>query len=210
MDHRQRIENEFLELVSEYEQNPKIISLFWMMELDSLIKQCQEHQQVGLEKTIEDFLNDMHVLYRAMLLEQQIDYDSDDDSEDHDSGDDSQNENQVQSMTRDDLLEESRQRMEQELHDRLARANIYEEHALRLQERMNPIEFAAPLKTLDPSLIAFIKEKETYGSCDCSICLESANPSVQLQCGHGYHASCIIAWIQRDYSCPFCRQSFAL
>ena len=40
----------------------------------------------------------------------------------------------------------------------------------------------------------------------CSVCLEN-NPSLQLQCGHVYHRSCIIACLQRKRECVLCRTS---
>lgn len=45
---------------------------------------------------------------------------------------------------------------------------------------------------------------------DCAICLTefAAGDEIRLlpQCGHGFHVSCIDAWLRSHSSCPSCRQ----
>lgn len=52
------------------------------------------------------------------------------------------------------------------------------------------------------------------GNCDskevdiCSICLDEYEKNEamgRLDCGHGYHAHCIKAWLSRKNVCPLCR-----
>lgn len=44
---------------------------------------------------------------------------------------------------------------------------------------------------------------------DCSICLEefcsNERKVVKIQCGHVYHESCILKWLDNSHSCPLCR-----
>ena len=104
--------------------------------------------------------------------------------------------------------------LEQELQQRLQHAQIMETHEFQLQNRLQselyPSEIPSRLKTYPPSFIEQIKNHEKGPSCDCSICLEVAETPVKLYCGHQFHSSCIIEWIKRDFSCPFCRQKFQL
>lgn len=40
----------------------------------------------------------------------------------------------------------------------------------------------------------------------CSICLETLDAPEVLECGHGFHASCLVRWFrQGNTSCPLCR-----
>jgi hypothetical protein len=43
---------------------------------------------------------------------------------------------------------------------------------------------------------------------ECSICLESCDHCVKLECGHYFHVECINSWLEEqgmDPSCPNCR-----
>ena len=45
---------------------------------------------------------------------------------------------------------------------------------------------------------------------ECSICLERLQFGTlvkRLPCGHMFHESCIVAWLQINFTCPFCRQT---
>jgi len=42
----------------------------------------------------------------------------------------------------------------------------------------------------------------------CAVCLdEDCKPDVMLLgCGHNFHSHCILKWVQKNFSCPLCRQ----
>ena len=48
-----------------------------------------------------------------------------------------------------------------------------------------------------------------YKMLTCSICMESitAVKGVNVNCGHAFHAECIVPWLQRDRRCPVCRHA---
>ena len=48
-----------------------------------------------------------------------------------------------------------------------------------------------------------VKEAE-----ECSICLEELDsmPLRILQCGHKFHRECVDIWLNRYYTCPYCRE----
>lgn len=58
----------------------------------------------------------------------------------------------------------------------------------------------------------FVAEKsdqELLGT--CSICLEELSPSdgaalLRMDCSHLYHQSCILPWLEKQSSCPYCRR----
>lgn len=46
---------------------------------------------------------------------------------------------------------------------------------------------------------------------DCSICLEEFSCNnrkigLKIPCGHVYHESCILKWLENSHSCPLCRR----
>lgn len=48
---------------------------------------------------------------------------------------------------------------------------------------------------------------------DCSVCYEELNGTggngkevCKIPCGHVYHKSCILSWVQKNNSCPLCRR----
>ncbi len=52
--------------------------------------------------------------------------------------------------------------------------------------------------------------EEVNKNSTCSICLEEFNSEKEiavLDCKHIYHMECIIVWINKDPSCPLCRNS---
>ena len=45
---------------------------------------------------------------------------------------------------------------------------------------------------------------------ECSICLEKYNLKekiVQLECNHAFHKKCIETWLNKNNSCPQCREN---
>ena len=41
----------------------------------------------------------------------------------------------------------------------------------------------------------------------CSICLEQINKEKhELKCGHCFHDECIETWLDKNDTCPYCRQ----
>ena len=41
----------------------------------------------------------------------------------------------------------------------------------------------------------------------CSICLSKVNkPICKTKCGHNYHITCIKGWLDKNDSCPLCRE----
>tara|TARA_B100001287_G_C22495098_1_gene440830 strand:- start:38 stop:448 length:411 start_codon:yes stop_codon:yes gene_type:complete len=45
----------------------------------------------------------------------------------------------------------------------------------------------------------------------CSICLdEEKNNLSKLECGHLYHKNCIEEWLEKDLTCPICRNNIAI
>ena len=42
----------------------------------------------------------------------------------------------------------------------------------------------------------------------CTICLDEIGPqqrAVRLDCGHVFHAACLLPWVSRSKTCPNCR-----
>lgn len=42
---------------------------------------------------------------------------------------------------------------------------------------------------------------------DCSICLTKLEDSVITNCGHSFHRNCLQQWMERNRTCPFCRNN---
>ena len=61
--------------------------------------------------------------------------------------------------------------------------------------------------------VLFLNKIFTNNETSCSICLSefnddlehSENHAVSLTCGHVYHESCIVPWLQKVFVCPLCR-----
>ena len=41
---------------------------------------------------------------------------------------------------------------------------------------------------------------------NCSICLEPTNKETKLSCGHCFHSECIEKWLDKNDTCPYCRE----
>ena len=73
-----------------------------------------------------------------------------------------------------------------------------------------------PVKLTEEQMkTAFLEEAGSNGDIyvykmlTCSICMESitAVKGVNVNCGHAFHAECIVPWLQRDRRCPVCRHA---
>jgi hypothetical protein len=45
---------------------------------------------------------------------------------------------------------------------------------------------------------------------ECSICLEyysKKEKKVILECGHEFHKGCILEWLDKEKTCPLCRNN---
>jgi len=62
--------------------------------------------------------------------------------------------------------------------------------------------------SLDNYLLSHqVQDTNTEGQ--CSICIEpfnSTRTSVVLQCSHKFHEKCIKEWLEKELTCPNCRQ----
>lgn len=60
-----------------------------------------------------------------------------------------------------------------------------------------------------PTLFFSSETKLTAGEVECAICLAEFNAGDGLRvlpaCGHGFHVTCIDAWLSTTLSCPTCR-----
>lgn len=49
------------------------------------------------------------------------------------------------------------------------------------------------------------------GGDTCAICLDTVDSAHRLECGHAFHAACLISWLrQGNLSCPCCRDNLHL
>jgi len=39
----------------------------------------------------------------------------------------------------------------------------------------------------------------------CAICFEPLATAKRLPCGHFFHKSCLLSWLEQHQSCPICR-----
>jgi len=66
--------------------------------------------------------------------------------------------------------------------------------------------------SLDNYLLSHqVKEADKTGN--CSICIEpfnSTQTNIVLQCNHKFHKHCIKEWLEKDLTCPLCRQPFQI
>ena len=53
------------------------------------------------------------------------------------------------------------------------------------------------------------REELEAGDDVCIICREQMTSAKRLQCGHCFHTTCLITWIERSSSCPTCRANIA-
>jgi hypothetical protein len=55
------------------------------------------------------------------------------------------------------------------------------------------------------------KDEDAVGS--CAICIEaftSTKTNTTLQCNHTFHTDCIKEWLEKELTCPICRQVLLL
>ena len=75
----------------------------------------------------------------------------------------------------------------------------------RARQYMNEARQAS---SLDSYLLSHqVRETDTEGN--CSICIEpftSTQTNIILQCNHKYHSHCIKPWLEKELTCPNCRQ----
>ena len=66
--------------------------------------------------------------------------------------------------------------------------------------------------SLDNYLLSHqVREADIEGN--CSICIEpfnSTQTNVVLQCNHKFHSRCIKEWLEKELTCPNCRQPFQI
>ena len=71
---------------------------------------------------------------------------------------------------------------------------------------------ARQVSSLDSYLLSHqTQEADTEGN--CSICIEpftSTQTCIVLQCNHKYHSHCIKEWLEKELTCPNCRQPLQL
>lgn len=52
------------------------------------------------------------------------------------------------------------------------------------------------------------RTRRTMADDACPICLDAVEAPHRLDCGHGFHAACLISWLrQGNLSCPCCRDN---
>jgi len=56
-------------------------------------------------------------------------------------------------------------------------------------------------------LLSMFNPAESAHAGDCSICLEDFDdrPSILTSCNHRFHERCLLSWIRRRGTCPYCR-----
>jgi len=68
------------------------------------------------------------------------------------------------------------------------------------------------ISCLDNYLLSHqVQEADRTGN--CSLCIEpfnSTQTNVVLQCNHKFHKECIKEWLEKELTCPNCRQSFQI
>lgn len=88
-------------------------------------------------------------------------------------------------------------------------------------QRPRPVTCPRPVSCLDrdaalarlPRTTLIKGMVHTDGEPACSICMgtvEFGNEVLQLQCEHWFHSDCIVTWLKRSQTCPFCREVVGL
>ncbi|XP_022151640.1 E3 ubiquitin-protein ligase RNF181-like [Momordica charantia] len=77
-------------------------------------------------------------------------------------------------------------------------------------EEMAIVAEEAPAGAAKSAISRLKKEKveEEVELGDCSVCLNEMNGGsevIKMPCGHVYHESCILSWLNKNNSCPLCR-----
>lgn len=80
--------------------------------------------------------------------------------------------------------------------------------ARRLRTRAEEAHGDAPRSSLrDMAHKKKCAEEKTMSDSICAICIESCrveDHTITLSCGHGFHATCLLTWVQQKPSCPIC------
>ncbi|KAL5022727.1 hypothetical protein ScPMuIL_001882 [Solemya velum] len=63
------------------------------------------------------------------------------------------------------------------------------------------------IKNMEASYSMATVEDLEKNSDDCAVCWEKMECARKLPCGHLFHNSCLISWLEQDTSCPTCRMS---
>lgn len=76
--------------------------------------------------------------------------------------------------------------------------------------RALPVTEVMTMPAKKSAVEALVREKamSDYEETDCVICLEKfvlEAEVIKMPCLHVYHKDCIIQWLERTHSCPFCR-----
>lgn len=72
--------------------------------------------------------------------------------------------------------------------------------------KLGEIDVALPLKKRRRRVLGWNDE-------ECAICLEEfrfrseAEEVVRMPCGHFFHESCVVRWLEKSHLCPLCRYS---
>lgn len=66
----------------------------------------------------------------------------------------------------------------------------------------------APHSEIALEAIPSVLESTTGQSGSCTVCLDEVTAlqsAVRLECGHTFHAECIMSWLSHNTTCPNCR-----
>jgi hypothetical protein len=56
-----------------------------------------------------------------------------------------------------------------------------------------------------PIVFSYISEDDIPDELKCSICYDPMTKPLHTECDHTFCETCIMDWLQRDATCPFCR-----
>ncbi|OQV14737.1 E3 ubiquitin-protein ligase AMFR [Hypsibius exemplaris] len=69
--------------------------------------------------------------------------------------------------------------------------------------------FTAIQKRLQAAFPRAMPEEIEKHDGPCSICWDTLEQARKLHCGHLFHESCLLSWLEQDISCPICRVSLS-